>query len=208
MIQYNNIFREIRQAVGLSWTEPRSPPFGFYPYFLLTQATSSITTYALADTSAGAFLWLSPRGDEFWANRGIWPCFEGGFISILPASLCSVDLCIERFCSPVLHWLGFVIPSTFRFGRRWLHGVDVPYPLGLSVVHRRICLLITLGLWFCRDVSWGILVWRARRQHCIYIAKLASLSTLEKGKTRSPQQSSFFLSCLWKKSIALWTLVG
>lgn len=38
--------------------------------------------------------------------------------------------------------------------------------------------------------------------HCIYIAKLASLSTLVKGKTRSLQQSSFFSLCR-KKSIAL-----
>ena len=142
MIQYNNIFREIRQAVGLSWTEPRSPPFGFYPYFLLTQATSSITTYALADTSAGAFLWLSPRGDEFWANRGIWPCFEGGFISILPASLCSVDLCIERFCSPVLHRWGFCLlplwPSEIT--RCWC-SVSA-WAVG---VHRQICLAGYVG---------------------------------------------------------------
>ena len=63
------------------------------------------------------------------------------------------------------------------------------------------------GLGFCRDVPRGTFLITRSEAHCIYIAKLASLSTLVKGKTRSPQQSSFF-SLRRKKCIALWTLVG
>lgn len=49
------------------------------------------------------------------------------------------------------------------------------------------------GSGFCRGVPRGTFLITRSEAHCIYIAKLASLSTLVKGKTRSLQQSSFFL---------------
>ena len=77
----------------------------------LHSASIPILFIALADTAGAFYLWKSPRGDESHTEelyRTLLP-FDGGFISIHPASYCSVNSYIERFCSPVLHWLGFII---------------------------------------------------------------------------------------------------
>lgn len=131
----------------------------------------------------------------------------GGFYQLKRWTVPLHRLIIEAI---VLFWTSSAQASQLRcsaYAVKWLlYGVDVYFERsGRRSLPNMPCRLRGSG--FCRGVPRGTFLITRSEAHCIYIAKLASLSTLVKGKTRSLRQSSFF-SLRRKKSIVLWTLVG
>lgn len=140
-----NMIREIRQAVGLSWTEPRSPPFGFDPYFNI-RPCGNLRRGFLYGCRREAMIRTQRNFTVLWC-----PLREDLSVFTLHLNVTSTRTLSDFVLLFFIGWASlFLLRSAFAVCD---YTGSVPSLGKRSDVHCRICLLITLGLWFCRDVS-------------------------------------------------------